>query len=165
MKKRMERLIVLFGIMVLLSGCSTFGGRYGAIVIDDAVRKNFEAFRMDPGMNYYYSGPDAAPNALMGLKKDYILDNDLWKTIEPNPKVFKDIIRSMQDKGMQFMTLQYGFVMKDDRGKPIGVWYSIFDIKPLIVKMGEGNKVVVYTPELDIYHETRGNGGMGGGMK
>ncbi|MDQ5987477.1 MAG: hypothetical protein CSYNP_03222 [Syntrophus sp. SKADARSKE-3] len=162
MKRRTKGLIVLLGIMMFLSGCSTFGWRYGAIVIDDAVRKNFEAFHMDPGMNYYYSGPDAAPNVLMGLKKDYLLDNDLWKPIEPNPKIFKEIIRSMQDKGMQFMTLQHGFVIKDDRGKPIGVWYSIFNIKPLVVKMGEGNKVDVYTPELDIYHETKSSGGDGG---
>ena len=158
MKKRMERLVVLFGVMVLLSGFSALGGRYGAIVLDDAVRKHFEAFRIDPGLNYYYSGSDAAPNALMGLKKHYILDNDLWKTIEPNPKAFREIIRSMQDKAMTFNKLQYGFVIKDDQGKPIGVWYSILDVKTMIVKMGEGNKVVVYTPELDIYNETKGSG-------
>jgi len=146
---------VIWGIawLMLLSmtGCAAMSGNYGSVIPDLAAERDFMAFRIAPQMNYYYSGPDVYPNALIGLRKEYVLDNDLWKTLEPDPKIFKDKIRSMQDKARQYGGHQYGFVIRDPQGKPIGVWYSVLTVITRIVEMGEGNKVIVYTPELDVY--------------
>jgi hypothetical protein len=151
--KSKKRLMVLGASLLLLMGCATASmhGRYGAIVLSAEAGRQFEAYRMDPNVNYYYSGPDAAPNALMGLDKAYVLDNDLWKAVAPNPKVFKELIVGMQDRARNYGWSQYGFVIQDPFGKPIGVWYSILSLKTLTVLMGEGNKVVIYTPELNIF--------------
>ena len=146
-------------VLCLVTGCAMLNGNYGSIVPDQAADREFAAFRLDPNMNYYYSGPDYYPNALIGLKKEYVLDNDLWKSLEPDPKIFKDKIRSMQDSARVHHTLQYGFAIKDPQGKTIGVWYSILNLKTMVVKMGAGNKVIIYTPELEIYeHEPSGSG-------
>jgi hypothetical protein len=145
-------------VLLAFSGCAALKANYGSIVPDQAAQKDFEAFAMDPKMNYYYSGPDIAPNALIGLNKDYVLDNDLWKPISADPKVFKSLIRGMQSKGQQYQKPQYGFVMKDHQDKPIGVWYSMLFLKRMIVRMGEGNKVNVYTPELMAYPDAEGGG-------
>ena len=147
--------IVKNGMLLLalwaMNGCTMDSGRYGSIVLDQEAERDFETFRIDPQMNYYYSGPDLYPNALIGLKKEYVLDNDLWKILEPDPKIFKEKIRSMQEMARMHSTFHRGFAIKDPRGKQIGAWYSILGIKTMIVKMGQGNQVIVYTPEMEIY--------------
>lgn len=156
-----KKAIIAWLLIVLwsMTGCAVFKGPYGSIVPDESARKSFESFQMDPTMNYYYSGPDAHPNAIIGLMKAYQLDNDLWKPIEPNAKLFKELILGMQKKGAEHAMSQYGFVMTDHQGKPLGVWYSILSIQTMILKMGAGNKVVVYTPELEIYPQQVGGDG------
>jgi hypothetical protein len=134
--------------VLLLSGC--LGGRYGNIYPDGQVSRDFDSFKIDPGVNYYYSGPDLYPNALIGLKKEYTLDSDLWKPFNPTPASFRDMILHMQEKAREYREFQYGFIMYDDKGKPIGVWYSILKARTF-TQMGEGNKVRVYTPDLMIY--------------
>jgi hypothetical protein len=108
-------------------------------------------------MNYYYSGPDAYPNALIGVKKEYVLDNDLWKPIDPDPSVFKKTLYWMQnDPRYHSSGYKRGFAIKDTQGKPVGVWYSSLSVKTMIVKMGTGNTVIVYTPELVPYPDSYG---------
>lgn len=143
-------------LLCLLAGCSVYSGRYGSIILDDTARKSFESFKVDSSMNYYYSGSDASPNAIIGLKKEYELDNDLWKPVKPDDMVFKRLVRGIQHIGDFYQMPLHGFVMKDDQGKPIGIWYSVLSVKTRILKMGKENKVVVYTPELDVYPLGRG---------
>jgi len=145
---------VVLAMILIIGGCA--GGRYGNIFPDDQTTRDFDSFRIDPGMNYYYSGPDLFPNALIGLKKEYVLDNELWKPINPTPASFRGMILHMQEKARDYREFQHGFLMYDDAGKPIGVWYSILKARTF-VKMGEGNKVVVYTPDLMIYQSGGGS--------
>ncbi|MFA6412566.1 MAG: hypothetical protein WCW53_07690 [Syntrophales bacterium] len=146
--KRKVGLTMILLMVFLMAGC--LEGRYGNIFPDGQVSKDFDSFKIDPGMNYYYSGPDLYPNALIGLKKQYVLDSDLWKPIKPTPESFRDMIIHMQDKAREYREFQHGFLMYDDKGQPIGVWYSILKARTF-TQMGEGNKVRVYTPDLMIY--------------
>lgn len=151
-----QRIVVMILILFMVfpvAGCS--GGRYGNIYPDGQVTKDFDAFKIDPGMNYYYSGPDLFPNALIGLKKQYVLDSDLWKPIKPTPESFRDMILHMQEKAQEYREFQHGFIMSDDKGRPIGIWYSILKARTF-TQMGEGNKVRVYTPDLMLYQSGPG---------
>lgn len=141
-------IVTVLSMALFFSGC--VAGRYGEIRPDQQTTMDFDAFRIDPNMNYYYSGPDLFPNALIGLKKEYVLASDLWKPIKPTPASFRDMILHMQEKARDYREFQHGFLMCDDKGKPIGVWYSILKARTF-VKMGEDNKVVVYTPDLMLY--------------
>ena len=138
-------------LLWLLTGCSAITGRYGSILPDDAAQKSFESYRMDPTMNYYYSGSDASPNAIIGLKKTYELDNDLWKPVAADNKAFKSLVRGIQHIADFYQMPLHGFVMKDDQGRPVGIWYSVLTVKTRLLEMGKGNKVVVYTPEIGVY--------------
>ena len=162
---RSNKAIMVWLLILIWSvtGCAIFKGSYGDILPDDAAKKSFESYRMDPTMNYYYSGSDSNPNAIIGLKKTYELDNDLWKPIEPDHKLFKGFVRGLQHRAGEYNMSQYGFAIKDHQGKSIGIWYSVLNLKIMMVKMGTGNKVVVYTPELDVYPlNTIGGGGLSG---
>ena len=158
MKEGILKIGVLCFIFWATAGCSAMKATYGSIVPDAAAEKNFEAFVIDPGMNYYWSGPDYYPNALMGLKKEYVLDNDLWKTMEPNSVIFKKTIQNMQNRAWLFGSLQRGFVIRDPQGKPIGVWYSVITVNTMNVRMGKDNRVVIDTPELIVFTYHGGGG-------
>lgn len=143
----------IFVIIIFFVCIGCVGANYGRIIPDSTVTKTFEDFRMDPDINYYYSGSEACPNAIMGLKKSHVLDTDLWKPIEAQPNVFKSMITVMQESAikLEFETM-HGFLITDNKGQPIGVWYSLLNGSPF-VKMGKDNKVIVYTPEQITYHQ------------
>jgi hypothetical protein len=151
--------IILFSILGLF-GCAAMNQGYGTFVPDHLVQKGFESFQMDPNMNYYYSGSYAYPSVIMGLKKQYALDNDLWKPLQPDPILLKDLIGGMQTKAIQTGQAQHGFILRSPDGQTLGVCYCPLDVW-IRAKMGEANKVVVYTPDRYPYGD--GGDGNGGG--
>jgi hypothetical protein len=140
------RLASLAILSVLILGCTSYGG---SIVPDGKVTRDFAAMQMAPGLNYYYSGPDAAPNAIVGLKRQYVIEPDLWKRVT-DEKTFRDQIDGMQRMAEQIGTRQYGFTITDDKGADIGVFYSLLEGRTY-VKMGPGNEVIVGQPDLLLY--------------
>ena len=139
--------------LVILAGCAVWTSGYGKFVNDETVRMNFETFQMDPDMIYYISGSDTYPSAIMGLKKKFTLDNDLWRPLKPESKLFKELVQNMQAKVyMEHKSFLRGFTIYAPDGEPLGVWYSIPRIK-MIVEMGKDNKVIVYTPDLRTYDD------------
>lgn len=131
-------------------GCGGFHGGYGAISPDRSVTRSFETFQINPDYHYYYSGSDVYPNALIGLDKQYALEPDLWKKIEPAQKDFRDLISQMQTKALGIGQSQFGFAILDDKGRRIGVWYSLLRASTS-VKMLDDRTVLVYQPALNTY--------------
>jgi len=149
MSRFLRVLIVLtLGAVLILTGCASFKMR-GAFVPDRDVARSFERFEFRDDMNYYSSGSDAHPNALMGLKKEYTLDSDLWKKVE-TAATFKDMVQGMQKKTGEYVLSLHGFQMLDNGGQPIGIWYSILSAKASLI-MKEDNRVLVFTPDIDTY--------------
>ena len=147
-------------VLLLYMGCAgIFQKNYGSIKPDGDVSAAFESYKIDPQLNYYISGSEVYPNALMGLKKTYTLDSDLWKIIEPTAKEFREIIQYMQKRALEAGQHQFGFAILDDKGKQIGVWYSILSAKTF-VQMKEDGKVIIITPDLDTYEKLEMDGNL-----
>ena len=143
--------LICMALLFFSTGCSgALFKNYGGITPNAAAAKAFEAYQLDSRVNYYISGSDVYPNALMGLNKTYTLVSDLWKKIEPTPQEFWEIIQRMQTKALERGQHQHGFAMLDDQGHPIGVWYSLLSVRTAIQMKGEG-KVVILTPDLNTY--------------
>jgi len=143
------------GVIILLScmGCAgNFFKNYGTIIPDPDAAAAFENYRLAADFNYYISGSDVYPNALMGLQKAFSLDSDLWKKIEPTPQEFKETIQNMQKKALSINQTPHGFVILDDKGARVGIWYSILSAKTAIQIKGNG-KVMIFTPDLDTYEK------------
>ncbi len=160
MKTASQKYGVLLLSVLVLFGCAAVRHAFGTFVPDQVAEKNFEAFQIDPGMNYYFSGSDVYPSVIMGLKKQYVLDNDLWRPLKPDLQLFKDLINDMQLKAREHGQLQRGFVLKSPEGQTIGVCYCTFTVR-MKLKMGEDNKVIVYTPEVNSYPYGGGGGRRG----
>ena len=131
---------------------------YGKISPDMAVTNAFETYQINPGYNYYISGSDVYPNAIIGLDKAYTLDSDLWKEVEMTPKKLRELVTDMKDKAttVNWGMPVNGFVMFDDKGNQIGVWYSILEAKTFL-KMKDNRTVIIYTPDIDTYERYDGN--------
>ncbi|MFH1080804.1 MAG: hypothetical protein V1766_11215 [Pseudomonadota bacterium] len=152
MRKLFLSSIITLSLVLSFWGCTGFLKGVGAVNPDQSVTRAFETFQINPDYNYYYSGPDIYPNALVGLDKKYKIEPDLWKKMEPTPKNFKDVISQMQSKALSIGLFQHGFAILDDKGRPIGVWYSILSATTT-VKMVDDQTVLIYQPPLITYEK------------
>jgi hypothetical protein len=149
--KKIVFYITLVTIFSLTACTASLLKNWGKIEPNADVTNNFEKFQIDANLNYYISGSDVYPTSILGLNKAYTLDTDLWKKTEMTPEIFNQIITNMQ---MRLLTCcgqkQVGFVILDDKGKKIGIWYSML-MGSIGVKMKEDSKVVIYPPRDDVY--------------
>lgn len=129
------------------AGCAGPHARnYGRIIPDGEVTRAFEAHQNDPDLDYYISGSDLFPNAILGLNKRYTLHSTLWKRVAMTSRTLGEFVSNMQMKALS----QHGFVLLDDKGNRIGVWYSILSATTSLW-MKDDHTVVVLTPPLDTY--------------
>ena len=146
---------------VLLSGC---GGmtlqKWAMFKSDDDVKMSFESYTLNPAYNYYYSGPDAGAIAVLGVKKDLILEPaDFWKPIT-SPEQLKDVVVGMEYRLRGLNQYAWGFDIIDRENTKIGIWYSI--PKATTRAHEKGNSVVaIYTPDAETYIKMEKDGGAG----
>ena len=125
---------------------------WGSIVTDEAVKNYFDTYQVSADLDYYISGSDVYPNAILGLNKKYILESSLWKKIELTPAALKELVTNMKAKAEDMGQNQFGFAVRDNRGEKIGLWYSIL-FAATSVQMKNNRKVVIYPPDSDIYEK------------
>lgn len=129
---------------------SRLGSRYGELRPSKEVAEAYDFFRVDPDVNYYITGSDVYPNAIIGIDKTWTLKSDLWKKIDLRTQDMKELVQNMRVKTMEQSRTLHGFVILDNFGRNIGNWFSIMGIGTTIEITGE-RQVIVYTPPLDTY--------------
>jgi hypothetical protein len=142
-------------VLLLLPSAGCTGSlfkNYGRIEPNGAVTNSFEKYQVNPKYNYYISGSEVYPNAIIGLDKAYALEPDLWKPIEMTSKKLRELVQYMHDKvsSVSFGLVLHGFAMFDDKGKQVGVWYSVLEAKTSL-KMKDDRTVIIITPDIDTY--------------
>ena len=125
-------------------------GCYGKLRPSSEATVAYESFRVDSGRNYYSSGPDPYPNAIMGMNKSRAVVSDLWKKQDLTAEGMKRLVENMRARAMEQGASLHGFDILDEKGVKIGDWFSIPGLNIMIRTEGE-NRVVVSTPPLDIY--------------
>ena len=126
---------------------------YGRINPSGEATRSFESYYINPDFRYYISGSNLYPNALIGLHRDYSLHPETtWKEVAMTPKLMKEIVEHMKTKAFSDLRFQSGFEMSDDKGRPIGVWYSILTARTFL-HMEENGTVRIDTPDLETYEK------------
>ena len=157
MQKKWKIILYSLCILILLPcpGCATMLFKnYGSIVPDGHVTDAFDKYRVNPNYNYYYSGSEVYPSAIIGLDKAYALDSDLWKKVDMAPAKLREIVTYMKDKAatVNFKAPLHGFAILDDKGKQIGVWYSIIEATiNSSVRMKDSKTVLIDTPDINTW--------------
>jgi hypothetical protein len=146
------RLPVLLALCLVITACAgPMFRNYGRIAPSSEANQSFQTYQVNPEFRYYITGSEIHPNALIGLHRNYQLDpNTTWKEVDMTPEKMKDFIQGMQSKASEFDKYPQGFNLIDDKGKVIGVWYSILSALTF-VHMQEGGIVRIDTPNLDTY--------------
>jgi hypothetical protein len=95
MKKHWRITFYLMCILIVLPSVactSSLFKNYGKITPDRDASKAFESYQINPNYNYYISGSDVYPNAIMGLDKAYKLESDLWKQVDMTPQKLRELV-------------------------------------------------------------------------
>ena len=142
-------------LLFLSSSCASMPLKnYGSIVADGRVMEAFDKFQVNPNYDYFYSGSEVYPNAVIGLDKTYTLESDLWKKVDMTPAKLQEIVTDMKDKAatVNLQTSLHGFAILDDKGKQIGVWYSIIKATTKsFVRTKDSKTVLIDTPDIDTW--------------
>jgi hypothetical protein len=141
---------LLFLVLLSITACVSLKN-YGKFVPDADVTAAFNKSEISPDLNYYITGSDIYPRSVLGLNKAYILDSNLWKEVELKPEELRELAARMQLRALHCRQVQFGFAILDDKGKQIGVWYSI-PVPGISIKMLDDQKVIIYPPN-DSYYE------------
>ena len=152
--KRRNNLFTLLAsalMLLLLAGYAAAGNIYGSLDRDRDLDNMFRNYEVLQDYNYFTSGGYDAPNAILLIHKDYKLDNpgNLWVPIPyvDNEQMRKWVSTISSEQDFNRSGNYYAAYILDQNGQRIGVWYSVEVFAT--VKFLEGNKVLVYTPELN----------------
>jgi hypothetical protein len=150
------RLYLLPALCLSIMACTgSLLKNYGRIDPSREATQAFESYRVNTEFRYFTSGPLVYPNALIGLHRDYRLDpRTLWKEETMTPERMKEIVNFMRMRADEYRLVLHGFDMLDDKGRRIGVWYSIMTA-PTLVRMQEDGTVRIDTPDLETYKKIR----------
>lgn len=131
-------LLAVTGFMLI--GCKT--ANYGTYRVNPEVDKLFVSGQVLADHKYYYSGSNARPDAVMGIQKNYTLDEEFWSKADDVQKNLKywaeQINKNLKASGY--------YILAPD-GKKIGIFYSSWSTGP--VQMEGNNRVIVYLPDKE----------------
>jgi len=137
--------LILLAVIAAVFILSRFlRGDYGNLRLSGEVGEAFLNAQVKEQVHYYSSGPEAYPNALMGLDKAWVLQSDLWKKRDLTSETMKALVLRMQEENGP----HHGFDMVDAEGRKIGEWFSTLDVQTTI-KMTGAKTVTVSTPPFD----------------
>lgn len=120
---RLPLILSLFTTMILLTGFTGCAQRanYGGFSKDDQVGHAFRSGTVPAELNYFYTGRDTMPYAIMGIKPSYTVPSQYWIAFEPKPEQLRNMSSNIYGKNRYD---PYGFNILDPDGSPIGIWFS-----------------------------------------
>ena len=137
--------IMSFLVFGTIGGCRS--GSYGRIAHSRQVTDMFNTYKIPPEPRYYYSGPDVAAFAFIGVHKEYTLESRFWKPVDLSPALLQTWLNFRSAQRKDISVNLYGANILGPNDEQIGYWYSVRDWSDVgTVKMGEGNVVHITTP-------------------
>ena len=138
---------------VFMTSCSATG-HYGQLVPNDKVKNTFETYQLTPDYTYnytfYYSGPNAYPTAVIGIRNEYRLESKYWKPVELTQTLLKKWLEMNGQPRPGYNMFKNGSDIIAPDGRQIGVWYAVKNWKDrATVKMIDDKTVNVSPPLID----------------
>jgi hypothetical protein len=142
--RRSLRIGLFLAACLSITACAGMFQDFGRFNPSDEVRQAFANYQVNKDFRYYISGSDLYPNALMGLNRSYRLDpHTLWREVRMTAEKMQEIVQYMETRDMA-QPLK-GLELLDNRGRPIGSWYSLVD-ETTFLRIQEDGTVWVETP-------------------
>lgn len=138
----MDEKTIMIIVLVLCIGFIVFfmsrsGENYGKLKPSDSATASFESHSQVTDFDYYYSGTESHPLAIIGVEKKFRFDSAKhWMKVKPGEDSLEQLIAGMQSKAGQKNQNLRGFEMVDQRGEHVGEWYSAIGIQAVIKRTG-----------------------------
>ena len=144
--------LLLFSSAAMV-GCSE---NYGRLQRSQEVDQMFKTYQVLPDYNYYYTGPEGRPDAIMGIQNEYMLETAHWKPFDASEDILKQWVDTINFHNIASARYYpYGFFILDSEGSRLGIWYSIWDWTTVVMR-GE-NRVQVFPPGKNDFFEDGGD--------
>ena len=111
-----------FVILAVIAGCAA--GTGARLDRSLEVLNDFMAARVLPDHRYYTTGPQGAPDAILGVSTDYTLVSDRWTGKEMTPELLRRLVGRMNTEFLSPVVGLLGAHVLGPEGQRIGVWYS-----------------------------------------
>ena len=116
--------------------------KYGKLERSREVTKLFEKPQILENHQYYFNGWGTVPYAIIAIDRKYKLRKGLWKEVAATVPLLRSWVQQM-DSIYGFPP--YGSQILNDKGKPVGVWYSSKRWTTIVIE--EDDQIVVFAPE------------------
>ena len=108
-------------LAILISACSI--AHIGWLRNSPDVSRAFETLQVSPGYRYWYLYLENSPYAVLGLNREYRIEDISWTEVEPGSEVFQKVVGLVRGFPVPGPST-YGAHILDAGGERIGVWYS-----------------------------------------
>ena len=112
---------------------------------DAKVNAAFETAVVLPGYDYYYSGPEARPLAIVGIRRGLQFEPGFWKPIALTEKELHDWLWVIRNDTRPPRDRYHGARILAPDGREIGVWFSFLDW--VVAEMAPDGRVILHTPD------------------
>lgn len=138
--------LLLCFISFVISACAISGQK---LEMSREVNDIFESGEIISEYNYYYSGPESRPRAIVAISKDVSFEQDLWNAVEPSEDLLDRWNLHINNR-YQESNFYFGAYILDPVGRRVGLWYS-YETLPTIIWSEEDKKVTIYTPDIHVF--------------
>ena len=147
-------LSLLLFLIFLMTYCAPTG-TYGKLQWSDKTLQSFESAQILDNHTYYFYGPEMQPDAIIAVDNKYVLADSFWKKIDLTSAQLAKWMDRIDNKYRYRNDKYLGAVIVDQEGNRIGEWYSPIDWT--VIKRGEGNEVIINTPDTERLHREGGS--------
>ena len=143
--KTLYAFLIFLLTVSLMTACAR--SDLGTLVRDDEVKQYFETATILPGLTYYYTGPEAKPDAIMALNNSFTLANErnFWIKVDISEKMLQDWNRMINNQ-YRIKFPYYGSIIMTPDGRNAGSWYSNYE--NTVIKTPDPQSIIIYTPVL-----------------
>ncbi len=155
------RLCKVMSILVLLSGfmaaCLPQSGHI-SWQADQEVEVGLSQGQLHPGLVYYYSGPEALPHTIIGVRADLPFKQSFWQPALFGEQQVKEWLAAIDNPHRPVNDMYFGGNLLSRKGEFLGVWFSKYHFYSGYLD-SDGNLIVLrplrYEDKLLLKHKRK----------
>ena len=155
-----QSILALLLLCFLAGGCATHQNQ-GKIVRSGEVTQLVESATVLPDHTYYYTGPEAEPDAIIAIDNRFTLQSKYWIKVDAAAEKLVDWNRIIDNAhripgehgGIRISSTYAGARIMTPDCREAGLWYSRHD--HTVVQFPDASTIILYTPVDPVEGEIR----------
>lgn len=139
--KRISWVIALLFLFLALAGCAV--PNQARLIRSGEVNRLVESATILPDHIYYYTGPEARPDAIIAIGDHYTLASKYWIRVDITEEILEDW-NLIIDNASRYRDYYEGYWILTPEGERAGFWYSQYEYS--VIRFPDLSTIIVYTP-------------------